>query len=58
MSVLFIPIGGVTVMTPEEAADAVMLLRPTITVPIHFNERRDFVKFRDIAQPYTQVVLL
>ncbi len=45
-------------MTPEEAADVVMLLRPKIAVPIHFNERRQFVKFRDIAQPYTQVILL
>lgn len=58
INILFVPIGGSTVMTPEEAADAVMLLRPIISVPIHFVNRRDFVKFRDIAQPYTQVMLL
>ncbi len=58
INILLIPIGGGTVMTPEEAADAVMLLRPTISIPIHFTDRGFFVKFRDIVQPYTQVILL
>jgi len=58
INILLIPIGGGTVMTPEEAADAVMLLRSTISIPIHFTDRGFFVKFRDIVQPYTQVILL
>ena len=58
INILLIPIGGGTVMTPEEAADAVMLLRPTTSIPIHFTDRGFFVKFRDIVQPYTQVILL
>ena len=58
VDILLIPIGGGTVMTPEEAADAVMLLRPKIAIPIHFSDRRQFVKFRDIAQPYTQIILM
>ncbi|KUO81485.1 MAG: MBL fold metallo-hydrolase [Vulcanisaeta sp. JCHS_4] len=58
INILFAPIGGNTVMTPEEAADAVMLLRPTISIPMHFTDRGFFVKFRDIVQPYTQVILL
>ena len=56
--ILLVPTGGDGVMTPEEAADAVKLLRPKIAVPIHFNEVKLYVKFRDIAQPYTQVVNL
>ncbi|MEM4897353.1 MAG: MBL fold metallo-hydrolase [Pyrobaculum sp.] len=58
VDVLFIPIGGVSVMNPEEAAYAVMSIRPKVTVPIHFEEKRDFVKFRDMAYAYTQVVWL
>ncbi|WP_052883139.1 MBL fold metallo-hydrolase [Thermoproteus tenax] len=52
------PIGGDGVMTPEEAVEAVKLLRPKIAVPLHFPNAALFYKFRDMAQPYTQVVLL
>jgi hypothetical protein len=45
-------------MTPEEAAEAVKLLRPKIALPVHFVEGKLYVKFRDIAQPYTQVINL
>lgn len=53
-----VPIGGSTVMTPEEAADAVMSVRPVIAVPYHFSGRGQYARFRDIAQPYAQIVLL
>lgn len=56
--VLVVPIGGDGVMTPEEAAEAVKLLRPKIALPVHFVEGKLYVKFRDIAQPYTQVINL
>lgn len=56
--IFLVPIGGGTVMTPEEAADAVMSVKPTIAIPYHFTERRQYVKFRDIAQPYTQIVII
>ncbi|ABL87386.1 beta-lactamase fold-like Zn-dependent hydrolase [Pyrobaculum islandicum DSM 4184] len=52
------PIGGDGTMTAEEAAEAVKLIRPKIAIPIHFGEMRPYVKFRDISQPYTQVVYL
>lgn len=58
VDVLALPIGGGDVMTPEEAADAVMSIRPRIAVPYHYADRRQFSLFRDIAQPYTQVVRL
>jgi Predicted Zn-dependent hydrolases of the beta-lactamase fold len=58
VDVLLAPVGGGSVMTPEEAADAVMLLRPKIAVPIHYTDKRHYVKFRDVAHPYANVVAL
>ena len=58
VDIAFIPIGGASVMTPDEAREAVKSLRPTITVPIHFEDIRYFHIFRDMVQPYTQVLLL
>ena len=58
VDILLAPIGGGSVMTPEEAAEAVMLLRPKITVPLHYAEKRQYVKFRDIAYPYTNIIAL
>ena len=45
-------------MTPEEAANALMLLRPKIAVPTHYTDKRHYVKFRDAAHPYANVVAL
>ncbi|ACB39348.1 MBL fold metallo-hydrolase [Pyrobaculum neutrophilum] len=56
--VFLAPIGGDGTMTAEEAAEAVKLIRPKIAVPIHFEGARPYIKFRDISQPYTQVVHL
>lgn len=58
VSLAFVPIGGGAVMTPEEAREAVRTLRPTLTVPIHYESSRELFAFRDMAQPYTQVVIL
>jgi hypothetical protein len=58
IDILILPIGGETVMTPEEAADAVMLLRPKIAIPIHYSHQKQYVKFRDIAHPYTNIIAL
>jgi glyoxylase-like metal-dependent hydrolase (beta-lactamase superfamily II) len=56
--IALLPIGGDGVMTPEEAAEAVKLLRPKIAIPVHFTEARHYVKFRDMAQPYAQIMNL
>lgn len=56
VSVLFIPIGGDGVMSVEEAVEAVKSLRPVITIPMHYTDRRSFFKFRDMVQPYTQII--
>lgn len=56
LTVLVPPIGGGCVMTPEEALEAVKTLRPAVTIPVHWDRLELFYKFRDISQPYTQVV--
>ena len=43
-------------MSPEEASELVKTLKPALAVPLgHVPE--DGYKFRDLASPYTQVVL-
>ncbi|MEM1879665.1 MAG: MBL fold metallo-hydrolase [Desulfurococcaceae archaeon] len=56
--VLLVPIGGGCVMTPEEAVELVSSARPAVTIPVHYASLRDYYRFRDMSQPYTQIVLL
>ncbi|MEM0099874.1 MAG: MBL fold metallo-hydrolase [Desulfurococcaceae archaeon] len=56
ISVLIPPIGGGSVMTPEEALEVVRSFKPAITIPVHYDKMEYYYKFRDIAQPYTQVI--
>ncbi|MCY0868482.1 MAG: MBL fold metallo-hydrolase [Desulfurococcus sp.] len=58
VEVLVVPIGGGSVMTPEEAFEAVKTIRPVIAIPTHFDSASYYYKFRDLVQPYTQVVFL
>lgn len=56
VDLLILPIEGRGVFTPEEAVELVRSLRPAVTVPIHYREKKSFYVFRDIAYIYTQVV--
>lgn len=58
LDLAFVPIGGGAVMTPDEAREAVKSLRPTLTIPIHYESEKDLFTFRDMVQPYTQVIIL
>jgi L-ascorbate metabolism protein UlaG (beta-lactamase superfamily) len=58
VDVLVIPISGEGVFTPEEAVEAVKSIKPTLTIPVHYEDAVVYYKFRDMAQPYTQVVRL
>lgn len=53
-----LPVGGGAVMSPEEAVEAVRSLKPAVTLPFHFDDPRQYWKFKVMAQPYTQVVRL
>ncbi|HET9015691.1 MAG TPA: MBL fold metallo-hydrolase [Thermomicrobiaceae bacterium] len=37
----FLPVGGRTVMTPEEAARAAELIRPSVAIPVHYGAETD-----------------
>ena len=58
VDVLVLPISGEGVFTPEEAVNAVMSIKPTLTIPVHYEDLSDYYKFRDMVQPYTQVARL
>jgi L-ascorbate metabolism protein UlaG (beta-lactamase superfamily) len=58
IDVLVAPVGGGSVMTPEDAVELVKSIKPSITIPIHAEEIDLYYRFRDMAQPYTQVILL
>ncbi|MEM0027543.1 MAG: MBL fold metallo-hydrolase [Ignisphaera sp.] len=58
IDILFIPIGCKNVLCPEEALEVVKSLRPFIAIPIHYEDKSLLYTFRDIVQPYTQVVIM
>lgn len=58
IDVLIPPIGGGAVMNPEDAFELVKSIKPVVTIPVHTEDPRLLYKFRDMVQPYTQVVLL
>lgn len=56
--IIIVPIGGGCVMTPEEASELVKHSRPLVAIPVHYDAPVFFARFKDIAQPYTQVIQL
>lgn len=58
VDVLAVPVGGGCVMFPEEALELTKSIRPSIAIPLHSEFREHYVKYKNLAQPYTQVVLL
>lgn len=58
ITILLTPIGGETVMNPEEACEAVKSIKPSITIPIHYQNINQYYKFRDITKLYTQIIML
>jgi len=58
VDILILPISGEGVFTPEEAVEAVKSIKPSLVIPVHYEDFSVYYRFRDIAQPYTQVVRL
>ncbi|MGC8983246.1 MAG: MBL fold metallo-hydrolase [Desulfurococcaceae archaeon] len=58
VDLLAVPVGGGCVMAPEEALELIRSVRPAITLPLHAEKPEQYFKLRDMAQPYTQVVIL
>lgn len=62
IDIALLPVSGTYVMTAEEAVDAVKLIKPKIAIPMHYGTIvgtvKDAEKFKQLAQQYTQVVIL
>lgn len=62
VDVALLPVSGTYVMTPEEAAEAVGIIRPRAAVPMHYGAIvgtvKDAERFRDLAGGETEVIVL
>ncbi len=62
IDVALLPVSGVYVMTPEEAADAVRMVKPRIAVPMHYGaivgSRSEAEKFKELASSLAEIAIL
>ena len=62
VDIALLPVSGVYVMTPEEAAEAVKIIKPKIAIPMHWGvvagSRAEAEKFKQLVGNIAQVVLL
>ena len=60
IDIAFLPVSGTYVMTAEEAAKAVELIKPKIAIPMHFGKvvgtKKDAEKFKSLAK--CEVIIL
>ncbi|MFN3804867.1 MAG: MBL fold metallo-hydrolase [Pyrobaculum sp.] len=60
--VVFVPVSGVYVMTPQEAAEFVNTIKPKVAIPMHYGaivaSRREAEEFRRLVAPGIEVVIL
>lgn len=57
-----VPVSGTYVMTADEAAEAVKLIKPKVTIPMHYGaivgSPADAKRFAELAKGLTEVVIL
>src|SRR3989338_1467876 len=63
IDIALLPVSGTYVMTPEEAAQAVAIIKPKIAIPMHYGAGvvgtdADAEKFKALAAQYAQVVIV
>jgi len=61
--VAFLPVSGIYVMTPEEAAEAARAMKPKVAVPMHYGAGvagtvQDALRFRQLLKGFVEVVVL
>lgn len=60
--VVFVPVSGVYVMTPQEAAEFINTVEPAVAIPMHYGSivasRAEAEEFRRLVKPSVQVVIL
>ncbi len=62
IDVALLPVSGVYVMTPEEAAEAARLIRPKVAIPMHYGSivasEKEAKRFKDLLSGEIDVVIL
>ncbi|HLC72002.1 MAG TPA: MBL fold metallo-hydrolase [Candidatus Nanoarchaeia archaeon] len=63
IDIALLPVSGTYVMTPEEACQAVKIIKPKIAIPMHYGAGvvgtdADAEKFKDLAKQFCQVLVL
>ena len=48
-NVLLVPIGGIYTVSPEQAVKIVEMIKPSITIPMHYKTDKHNQQFKDIA---------
>lgn len=60
--ILLVPVSGVYVMTPQEAAEFVNAVRPKVAIPMHYGSivasRKEAEEFKKLVKPGVEVVIL
>lgn len=60
IDIAFLPVSGTYVMTAEEAAKAVEIIKPKIAIPMHYSSivgtKEDAEKFRSLARCQVQIL--
>lgn len=60
--IVLVPVSGVYVMTPQEAAEFVNAVTPKVAIPMHYGSivasRREAEEFKRLVKPEVQVVIL
>lgn len=63
IDIALLPVSGTYVMTPEEASQAVNIIKPKIAIPMHYGAGvagtdQDAFKFKSLAERICQVIIL
>lgn len=61
IDIAFVPISGTYVMTAEEAAEAVRLIRPKVAIPMHYKaivgKKEDAERFKSLVKSDVQILI-
>ena len=60
IDIALLPVSGTFVMTPEEAAQAVDIIKPKVAVPMHWGDiigtRKDADKFQELSKSHVEIL--
>lgn len=56
--IALLPVGGTYVMTPEEAAQAALIIEPKLAIPMHYDSASQAEKFKSLLKGKIEVKIL